>query len=326
MLGIVGDITDRRKAEERQAFLIKLADALRPLSDSVDLQAEASRVLGEHLGANRVVYFEIRGNEYVIERDYTAGVQPHAGRYPIATFGQALLADLLDGRTIIEADATTQPDRPISEQAAFAAVQVRGHVDVPLVKGGRFVAGMTVQVADRRDWTTQEVALIEDTAERTWAAVERARAEAALHESEARYRAVVEGQSEMVCRFGVDGTIQFANGAYARALGTSKEALEGSDFWNLIPAADRPSVKKMLDRLTPDAPEVSIENRFMTKDGVRWILWTNRGLRFDSDGRLLEAQSAGIDITDRKEAEARLRESEQRFRLVADAAPVLIWK
>ncbi len=325
MLGIVGDITDRRHAKERQTFLVKLADALRPLSDWVDLQAEASRVLGEHLGANRVVYFEICGDEYVIERDYTAGVQPLAGRYPIASFGQALLADLVDGRTIIEADATTQPDRPISEQAAFAAVQVRGHVDVSLVKGGRFVAGMTVQVADRRDWTTQEVALIEDTAERTWAAVERARAEAALHESEARYRAVVEGQSEMVCRFGVDGTIQFANGAYARALGTSKEALEGSDFWNLIPAADRPSVKKMLDGLTPDAPEVSIENRFMTKDGVRWMLWTNRGLRFDSDGRLLEAQSAGIDITDRRRAEASLRESEQRFRLVADAAPVLIW-
>ena len=132
---------------------------------------------------------------------------------------------------------------------------------------------------------------------------ERKAVEEALRESEARYRAVVEGQSEMVCRFRPDGTILFANSAYARAVGASKERLEGSDFWSLIPVADRPGVEKMLDGLTPDAPEVRIENRFETKAGLRWTLWTNRGLRFDAGGRLLEAQSAGIDITDRKRAE-----------------------
>ncbi len=325
MLGIVCDVTDRRLAEERQAFLVRLADTLRPLSDPIDVQAEASRVLGEHLGANRVVYFEIRGDEYVIERDYTAGVQPLAGRYPVAAFGPDLLAVLLSGRTVIEADATTDPTRTPGEQAAFAAIEVRGQVGVPLVKGGRFVAGMAVHVCRRREWSPQEVAVIEDTAERTWAAVERAGAEAALHASEARYRAVVEGQSEMVCRFRVDGTILFANAAYARAVGTSKEALEGSNFWGLIPATDRSAVKSMLDGLTPDAPEVRIENRFMTQGGERWMLWTNRGLHFDANGSVLEAQSAGIDITDRKYAETALRESEVRFRLVADAAPVLIW-
>jgi hypothetical protein len=50
--------------------------------------------------------------EYVIERDYTAGVRPLAGRYAVSAFGPALLAVLLEGRTFIEADATTAPDRP----------------------------------------------------------------------------------------------------------------------------------------------------------------------------------------------------------------------
>ncbi|HEY6528709.1 MAG TPA: PAS domain S-box protein [Cellvibrionaceae bacterium] len=327
LIGTVQDITERKMAEEairvseaRHSFMVALADTLRPLSDPAEVKAEASRVLGERLGANRVVYFEICGDEYIIEQDYTAGVRPLAGGYPVAAFGPDLLAALLEGRTVIEADATIEPDHSPGEQAAFASIQVRGHVDVPLIKGGQFVAGMTVHVCERREWTRQDVALIEETAERTWAAVERVRAEAALHESDARYRAVVEGQSELVCRFRVDGKIIFANSAYARSVGTSTEALEGSDFWSLIPAADRRAVKAMLDGLTSDAPECRIENRFVTQAGERWMLWTNRGLKFDSDGRVLEVQSAGIDITDRKNAETALRQSEEGRRLALDAA------
>jgi PAS domain S-box-containing protein len=209
--GTTRDVTERkenerqlRDAEVRQAFLVRLNDNLRPLSDPTDVQAEASRLLGELLGANRVVYFEIRGDEYVIERDHTAGVRPLAGRYPVAAFGSALLAVLLEGCTVVESDATTEPGRPPSERAAFADIQVRGHVDVPLVKGGRFVAGMTVQSSDPRDWTRHEVALIEDTAERTWAAVERARAQAALRQSEQRFRLVADAAPVLIWKRGTD--------------------------------------------------------------------------------------------------------------------------
>ena len=199
-------VTERQEAvarllasEERQAFTMHLVDALRPLIDPVEVQSAASRMLGEFLKANRVVYYEIRDEEYVIERDYTAGVQPLAGRYPVASFGTALLAELLAGRTVIETDATTKHDRSPVEQAAFAAIQVRGHVDVPLVKGGRLVAGMTIHCADPRDWTQDEVQLIEDTAERTWAAVERARAETAFRTSEERFRTLFESMDEGFC-------------------------------------------------------------------------------------------------------------------------------
>ena len=68
----------------------------------------------------------------------------------------------------------------------------------------------------------------------------------------------------------------------------------------------------MLERLTPRRPEIRIENRFETSDGVRWTLWTNRALGFDEAGRCTEAQSTGIDITDRKEAEEALRQASER--------------
>ena len=125
----------------------------------------------------------------------------------------------------------------------------------------------------------------------------------ALSESEERYRAIVESQVEMVCRFRPEGNILFVNGAYARSRGTTPEALRGVNFWNFIEEEDRPNVRALLDRLRPGTPEVHIENRFETNEGVRWTLWTNRGLAFDADGRATEVQSSGIDITDRKQAE-----------------------
>ena len=131
---------------------------------------------------------------------------------------------------------------------------------------------------------------------------------AAAPTSEDTYRSIVDSLAEMVCRFRIDGTILFANAAYAAARGTTARALEGANFWHFVPEADRAAVRQMLERLTPAAPEVRIENRFHTTGGERWTLWTNRALRFDAQGRLLEAQSTGIDITERKQAEAALRE------------------
>lgn len=154
---------------------------------------------------------------------------------------------------------------------------------------------------------------------------ERKRADEALRESEERYRALVESQTEMVCRFRSDGTILFVNGAYASALGKTPEALEGANFWDFVAEDQRQDVQAMLDRLTPEAPEAQIENSLATTTGRRWTLWTNRALKFDTRGKVAEAQSVGIDITKRKWAEEQLRESEARFRTVADSAPVLIW-
>lgn len=136
---------------------------------------------------------------------------------------------------------------------------------------------------------------------------ERRRAEEALRVSESRYRAVVESQAEMVCRFAPDGTILFVNGAYARARGTTPEALLGTNWWRFVAEEDRPTVQAMLDQLTPDSPETRIENRFRTAEGEIWTLWTNRALAFDANGRWTEAQSAGIDITQRKRAEETVR-------------------
>jgi PAS domain S-box-containing protein len=204
--GTTRDITERRQAEERlraneerQTFLVALADTIRPLSDPLAVQAEASRVLGQWLRAQRVVYFEVHGSDFVVERDHTDGVPTIAGRYPVTAFGAQMVAAYEAGRTAAEADVDTLEGRSAAERQAFADIQTRAYVGVPLIKDGRFVAGLAAHSAQPRAWTPTEIAIVEDTAERTWAAVERVRAEAALRTSEERLRTLFSTMDEGFC-------------------------------------------------------------------------------------------------------------------------------
>lgn len=211
--GVSTDIHDRKlaeealtKAAETNTFRVEIDSALRPLADPVEIQAIAARVLGEHLGASRVLYAEVSPDgEYVlIHADYCDGVASIVGRYRLEDYGPTLIAEFRAGRTLVVDKVAEDPRLDGVERESTAALGVGAHCAVPLIKGGRAVALLVIHQSESRVWTDTEVALIGETAERTWAAVERAQAEAALRQSEARYRTLFEtmdqgfGIAEMV--------------------------------------------------------------------------------------------------------------------------------
>ena len=139
-----------RRSEERQAYLLGLSDALRPLADPAEIQAAAARILGEYLGVTRVVYGEVSadGVELVVGRSYVVGSAPvPSGHYRMADFGETLLAALRGGRTIAVPDVSSAAELSAAERAAYTTVGVRSLAAVPLVKHGRFVANLTVHHA-----------------------------------------------------------------------------------------------------------------------------------------------------------------------------------
>ena len=134
-------------------------------------------------------------------------------------------------------------------------------------------------------------------------------AEEKLRESEARYRAIVEDQTELICRNLPDKTLTFANEAYCRYFGKNQDELIGKSFIPLIPQIDQEAVKQYFDSLTPDNPVGTHEHRVILADGeVRWHRWTNR-LIFDDAGQVVETQGAGRDITESKEVEQELQKA-----------------
>jgi len=146
------------------------------------------------------------------------------------------------------------------------------------------------------------------------------RAQEELRESERRYRAIVEDQSEFICRFRPDGTIAFVNAAVSRVLGKSPQELIGADFLPYVHPDDREDVQRRLAALTPESALESHENRNVLPGGdVRYGQWVNRGI-FGPEGNLTEIQAVGRDITDRVRAEQSLQESQERYHAIFEQA------
>lgn len=166
----------------RQKFLIALEGKLRELGEAHEIVNVAQEALGRHLGVSRVGYGSVDDTErfFTTERNWTDGSVPsHNGTHDLAAFGPEIFDALRRGVALIVDDTLTDPrTSEAASAAAFAALQVRSAATVSLIKGGRFVAALYVHHHEPRRWTNEDAALVQDVAERTWAAVERSHAEA----------------------------------------------------------------------------------------------------------------------------------------------------
>ena len=180
-----------RANDDRLAFLLKLDAALRPLSDPLDVQEVAARLLGEHLQVTRIGYAEIEDRQYVIRTQYVNGVPPLETLGPLGSFGAALRESYRRGETVVVNDVQIDPRFTEAERVVMRGRHMRSYVGVTLIKGGRLVAAFGANHASPRVWTAAEVGLVRDVGERTWEAVERARAEVWLRQSKERLQFLV---------------------------------------------------------------------------------------------------------------------------------------
>jgi PAS domain S-box-containing protein len=144
---------------------------------------------------------------------------------------------------------------------------------------------------------------------------ERDESVAKLQEREERYREVVNSQTELICRFLPDTTLTFANEAYCRYFGRRREDLIGHSFLDLIPESARQATLEHVVSLVQNPRVVANEHEVVRPDGsIGWQQWLNHAVR-GRDGRVIEFQGIGRDITDRKHAEEVDRRLNQAGRL-----------
>ena len=187
------DVTERRRTadrmrrrEEMQALLVTLLERTRHLRDPDEVLWTSVQALGEHLHVGRCMFGEVDAAQQhvLVARDYVHGVGTVAGRHRLDDFGAPLADQLRAGRSFVVRDASVDPrTADPGSRAAFEAIGARALIVVPLVKEDRLVALLSVHQTGAREWSEDEVALLERVAEQTWFAVANARAEAALEQA-----------------------------------------------------------------------------------------------------------------------------------------------
>ena len=154
---------------------------------------------------------------------------------------------------------------------------------------------------------------------------ERKRVEERLRESEARYRLIVENQTEFIVKWLPDGTRTFVNEHYCRLFGLTEEECIGTSFLPLIAPEHHDAIRERVAALTPDHAEFTEEHVSYALSGPSWQQWTNRGI-FDEHNRLVEMLSTGRDITERKIAEDKLLQSQTHLLASQRIAGVGSWE
>lgn len=335
-LGYVGmsfDITETRNAmqaletqERRQTFLLSLNDRLRDLTTPEDIMAEVERSLGDELGADRVGYGEVDQERGLVSmsRDWTAGIVSAQGQFSLGELGADLIKDLAAGRLIHIADVR-KDNRTRDALPVFERLGTRALMRAPVHRGGRLRAFLYAHNSTVREWTDAETELLREVARRTWTEIERARAEGAVRESEERFRAIADTAPVLIWVTGPDRVRAFVNQAYVAYNGGTYEDARLADWRDVIHVDDHERILR--ESLAGEATRqpFSMEARYLRHDGeYRWLKSFSRP-RLDADGVVVGFVGVAFDVTDIREAQARMMESETRFRTIADSAPAQMW-
>jgi PAS domain S-box-containing protein len=300
--GVSIDLTERKFAENRQAFVLQLSDELRTFGDPEQVLAIATARLGAHLGAARAGYGQIQADQatVLVTCGYANGAEAINGTYRLDDFGPRLAARARLGLSLVEDDVLAEPDMQSPTWSAFGT---RAHVSVPLIRDGRYRALLYVTHTRPHRWSGGEVQLIEEVAARVWDALERARAERALRRANEELATLVAARTadrnriwqlahEVMIICDMTGRLIDVNPAASRLLGLSERKLRGLPVTDLLHPDDVERTGAEIRRLVAGCSSAAFENRYRTRSGeYRLISWTSI-----ADGGLLHG--VGRDITD----------------------------
>jgi PAS domain S-box-containing protein len=254
-------------------------------------------------------------------------------QHSLENLGYAVPAIVSSGKKAIEKATEIRPHLILMDirlkgemDGVEAAERIRAAFDIPVIYLTAYADDETLQRAritepfgyilkpfeEREVHSVIQMALYKHEAERK------------LKEQEARFRALIENSSDIILLLDGNGVIQYASLSVERVLGYRPEEMTGKSIFEFLHSDDGPeAVKVFVQRLQDWVILQSGEGRYRRKDGSWRILETI------SHNRLADPAIAGIvvnarDVTERKQAERALQESEEKYRdLVENISDVI---
>ncbi|MEN1679011.1 MAG: GAF domain-containing protein [Planctomycetota bacterium] len=285
---------------------------------------DAIRRIGEFTGVDRCfIYSFDEAEEFAdLTHEWVApgvpSVQQQMQRVPVAKFAWEKRW-LMSDRTLHVPDVERLPPQAAALRENLTSLGVRSTVLTAMMSGEKLIGMLGfVSTRDAKAWSDEDIDLVQVLAQVLVNTLGRLRAEQSVRESESRYRAIVEDQTDLIVRWRPDGVQTFVNDSVCRLLDRPADDILGANVFDGIHPDDVQQVRDKLASLTPERPFAADEHRAMRPDGtLLWMQWIDRAM-FDEQGRAVEYQSIGRDITELRRAQEALRSKLEFERLVLD--------
>jgi PAS domain S-box-containing protein len=322
LLAVMQDVTERKQREQQQVFLLTLSDVLRAEPEADAIAHRALTMLFGQLRLDRCYVGVYRLAEDRADFTHQVGndrVPPVPGSVRLSDFPDALR--IAFDRTLVIHDVAETEGLTDTDRRNLGALGFRALVAATLRQGGNNPLWSIVTISGSpRRWTRSEVALIEDVTERTWAAMERAKAEGALRESEARFRTLSDAVPQVIWSNSADGTATYFNQRWYEYSGLTYEESVGPGWQAIVHPDDAPASVEKWQQALASGDVFDTEYRLRRHDGVyRWFLGRNVPMK-DREGKVTGWFGTATDIEAWKQAQAAVQASEERFRLLVEGA------
>ncbi len=299
-----------RAGEARRRFLLEFADALRAAHTPEQVADTAVALIGRELRTTTAGYLEVERDRatFRVVSEWRADGKTgrHEGaRFPIDRFGERDAREA--GLPILIEDTRRHP-----KAAAWLAEDAGAVLTAPRVTSGRSPAALWVTMSGPRPWHDDEIALLREAAERTWAELARARAEAQLRESEERFRTMADSSPLFVWVLDPQGELIFVNRACREFFGADANTNETIAWMEHVHPDDLEGYAGEIASALSERRSFSVMARVRRSDGAwRWVQSIGAP-RFSDDGEFLGAVGSSPDITELIEASDALREADRR--------------
>ncbi len=321
VIGTNLDITERIQRERNLAFLADLHKDFAPLLNADEILRVAGERIAAYLNLTNCSFVEINeamDTAHVVHDQHAAGAVNLAGVYPMKDFHSAEeRAEMLAGRAIVIND--TGAMREPEAAARFDALGIRALLTAPYVSDGRWRFCLCAMRDKSGIWSESEVELLTEIAARIYTRIERARAEEKLRISEERFRRLFESAKDGILILNPDtARIVDANPYIAELLGYSPAELIGKELWEIGLFKDieksKAAVQELQEKKYIRYEDLPLETKSGRRINVEFV---SNGY---AEGDETVIQCNIRDITERKIAEQRLRDEEERFRLLTENA------
>lgn len=197
---------ERRRVEKRLDVLVRVSELVRTIQNPYELSYQVATILGVELDLRRCLFNEtdVKNDVEIVHRDYCDRAESVAGVHRISDYSSITSELMKQGETVVNYDSKTDPRTAADYTRSYEPNGERAYVAFPLLREGQWVASLWASDDKPRQWTKEEVTLIQNVGERTWTAIEKLRAEEErerLLQSEQEARDVAERANQIKDEF-----------------------------------------------------------------------------------------------------------------------------